>query len=276
MPIAGDYYCNVCMMPFEDNAHLQRHLGSNKHINTLLKKRGINIDEVDMDEIVDITKLSREELRQYVRNTDRYKELCGEVVDKWNGLWNRIREIDRIIGKELVCTRDGDGSGDEADDYESRVKANLYIDPTIESRVPIPVELSFEERRSLLEEKELLICQCNDMERGSKGDQIGKATTYAFETTVKELRAEYQVFEKSKEKRLEKEKKEAERQAEKDRKEAERQAEKDRKEAERQAEKDRKEAERQAEKDRREADRKRRQDMTTAILQARMIGLLNQ
>ena len=243
---AGHYYCDVCMMPFEDNAHLQRHLGTNKHTNTLIKKRGGNIDEVDMDEVVDIAKLTKQELRDYVRNSDRYKELCGEVVDKWNGLWNRIREINKIIGREIACQREGDGSGDEADDYESRVKANMYIDPT--SEVAIIVELSCEERCSLLEEKEMLVCQSNDLERGSKGDQIGKATAYAFETIVKELRAEYVVFEKSKEKRLEKAKKEAERQAEKDRK----------------------DAERQQEKDRKDADRKRREEMSRMILQARM------
>ena len=255
MPTAGHFDCDVCVMPFEDNAHLQRHLGTNKHVNTLIKKRGGNIDELDMDQIVDITKLTKQELRDYVKNTNRYKELCGEVVDKWNSLWNRIREINKILGHEVVCTREGDGSGDEADDWEKRVKSNLFINGTM--------ELTCEERCSLLEEKEMLVCQNNELTQGSKGDQLAKMTEYAFETTIKELRTEYLGYVKAKDRISERTKKDAERQAEKDKK-----------EAERQQEKDRKDAERQQEKDRKDEARRKKEELTMMILQAK-IGMLN-
>ena len=259
MPTAGNFYCDVCMMPFEDNYKLQRHLGTNKHVNTLIKKRGGNIDEVDMDEIVDIAKLTKQELKDYINNTDRYKELIEDAYAEKDKAFSRNVEITNILGEEDHSVEaDGDGSDDES--ITRRTVQRLT-----------KCKLSSDERYELLNEQEIL--QKQTIPKLQK--QLLEIVIASREVVLKELRAEYMVFEKSKEKRLEKEKKEAERQAEKDRKDADRQAEKDRKEAERQYERDRKDAERQAERDRRDADRKRREDMTKAILQARM-GLLNQ
>jgi hypothetical protein len=239
------------MMPFEDNSHLQRHLGTNKHTNTLITKRGIKIDEVDMDEIVDITKLSQEELNQYVKNTDRYNELfhCNDVIQRFTNMNKRKAEINDILGEEQRSYRsinedDPNNSGDDDDDkITSRATFNFPQS-----------QLDIEERRILLDEKETIfirICEMNGLYGGE--DKIVKIRNYAFETVVKELRTEYLTFLKMKEKRLEKERKDAEKQA---------------KEDERQAEKDK----RQAEKD--EA-RRKKDAMNMLILQAKL-GMLKQ
>jgi hypothetical protein len=65
----------------------------------------------------------------------------------------------------------------------------------------------------------MILAANNDFHHGPKGDQLRSIITAARETVIKELRTEYQVFLKAKEKRLEKDRKEAEkdkRQAEKD------------------------------------------------------------
>jgi hypothetical protein len=251
MPKAGHFYCDVCMMPFEDNAHLQRHSGTNKHINTLLKKRGINIDEVDMDEIVDISKLSQEELKQYVINTDRFNELyhCNDVIQRFTNMQKRKDEINDILGEEQrsyksINEDDPNNSGDDDDDkITSRATFNFPQS-----------QLDIEERRILLDEKETLFIRIYEMNGLYGGeDKIVKIRNYAIETVIKELRTEYLTFIKMKEKRLEKERKDAEKQA---------------KEDERQAEKDK----RQAEKD--EA-RRKKDAMNMMILQAKL-GMLNQ
>jgi hypothetical protein len=247
MPTAGHFYCDVCVMPFEDNAHLQRHLGTNKHVNTLIKKRGGNIDELDMDEVVNIDKLTKQELRDYVKNTNRYKELIEDVIAEKEKAFSRRHEITYILGDEDTSIEgDGDGSDDES---ITRRKVQRLT----------KCKLSCDERYDLLNEQVILDNQI--IPKLLK--RWGEIVVEARELVLKELRAEYLVFQKAKERRLEREKKEAERQADKDKK-----------DAERQAEKDRKEAERQQEKDRKEADRKRREEMSRMILQAK-IGMLN-
>jgi hypothetical protein len=219
------------MMPFEDNAHLQRHLGTNKHVNTLLKKRGINIDEVDMDEIVDITKLSQEELKEYVRNTDRYNELTVDVIVEKDRAFERYNEIDKILGEQdhsVEC--DDSGSDDEA---ITRRKCKRLT----------KCKLSCDERFDISNEQ--LILREQTIPRLMK--KWGETVITAREIVLKELRTEYLTFLKMKEKRLEKERKESE---------------KDRKEAEKQAEKDK----RQAEKD---EERRRKNELAMLILQAK-------
>lgn len=209
MPSAGHFYCDVCMMPFEDNAHLKTHLGTNKHVNTLIKKRGINIDEVDMDEIVDITKLSREELIQYIESTDRFKELCGHDVVAHQMRRERLIEIDDLTGRELMY--DLKNSSDK-DGYEGNYEERAQI------RFPY-TKVSVYEIPILLEEKDMIKAINNDFQHGLKGDQLKSIIFSARETVIRELKTEYQVFLKAKEKRLEKDRKEAEkdkRQAEKD------------------------------------------------------------
>ena len=205
----GHFYCDICMMPFEDNAHLRIHLGTNKHINTLIKKRGINIDEVDMDEVVDITKLTPDELREYVYATDRFKELCGPSVVAHEQRRERLREIDELIGRELMydLKNSSDKDGYQGN-YEER--AEIRFEEAKVSKYEIPL---------LLEEKDMILASNNDFQHGPKGDQLVSIITTARETVIKELRTEYLTFLKMKDKRLEKERKEAEkdkRQAEKD------------------------------------------------------------
>jgi hypothetical protein len=201
------------MMPFEDNYKLQRHLGTNKHTNTLLKKRGVNIDEVDMDEIVDITKLTKQELHDYVRNSDRYKELIEDVVAEKDRAFSRASEIDNVLGEQdFSVEADGDGSDD---DSITRRKVQRLT----------KCKLSCDERYDLLNEQVII----REQTIPKLLRQCGEIGITAKEVILKELRAEYLVFQKAKERRLEREKKEAERQAEKDKKDAERQQEKDRK-----------------------------------------------
>jgi hypothetical protein len=205
----GHFYCDVCMMPFEDNAHLRTHLGTNKHINTLLKKKGVNIDEVDMDEVVDISKLSREELVEYIDSTDRFKELCGKDVVAHQMRRERLIEIDDLIGRELMY--DLKNSSDK-DGYEGNYEERAHL------RFPY-AKVSVYEIPLLLEEKDMLLAANNDFQLGPKGDQLRSIKTTARETVIKELRTEYIAFIKAKEKRMEKDRKEAEkdkRQAEKD------------------------------------------------------------
>ncbi len=234
---AGHYYCDVCMMPFEDNAHLQCHLGTNKHINTLLKKRGVNIDEVDMDEVVNIDKLTKQELQDYVRNTNRYKELIEDVVAEKDRAFSRYEEITNILGEQdFSVDADGDGSDDES---ITRRKVQRLT----------KCRLSCDERFDILNEQLIL----REQTIPKLLQKWGEIVITAREIVLKELRAEYLVFLKAKEKRLEKEKKEAERQAEKDRK----------------------DAERQQEKDRKDEVRRKKEEVTMLILQAKL-GMLKQ
>lgn len=205
----GHFNCDVCMMPFEDNYKLQRHLGTNKHVNTLINKRGGNIDEVDIDEVVDITKLTPDELRDYVYATDRFKELCGPSIVAHEQRRARLSEIDELIGRELMydLNNSSDKDGYEGN-YEER--AQLRFTEAKVSKYEIPL---------LLEEKDMILAANNDFHHGPKGDQLRSIRTTARETVIKELRSEYNAFIKAKEKRLEKDRKEAEkdkRQAEKD------------------------------------------------------------
>ena len=204
----GHFYCDVCMMPFEDNYKLQRHLGTNKHVNTLINKRGGNIDEVDIDEVVDITKLTPDELRDYVYATDRFKELCGPSIVAHEQRRARLSEIDELIGRELMydLKNSSDKDGYEGN-YEER--AQLRFTEAKVSKYEIPL---------LLEEKDMILAANNDFHHGPKGDQLVSIRTNARETVIKELRSEYNAFMKAKEKRVERDRKEADRQAEKDRK----------------------------------------------------------
>ena len=221
---SGDYYCDICALRFEDNYHLQRHLSTSRHTNTLLKQRGITIDEVDMDEIVNINILSKDELRQYIKNTERYKELTVDVITEKDRAFGRVAEIDKILGEQdhsVEC--DDSGSDDEA---ITRRKCKRLT----------KCKLSYDERYELANEQDVLRTSLY-----AHNQKAFETDQKARETVLKELKKEYELYLKIKDKRLEVERKEAERQADKDRKDAEKERKEHQRAIERQQENIRKE-----------------------------------
>jgi hypothetical protein len=222
---SGDYYCALCALRFEDNYHLQRHLSTSRHTNTLLKQRGITIDEVDMDEIVNINILSKEELKQYIKNTERFKELTEEVIAEKDRVFDRVAEISKLLGDIDYSVEDSE-SDDGGDSTNYLGQAVKYTE----------CKLSTDEICDMIEEREMLLTRYPS--------ELAKAFDIeqkARETVLKELKKEYELYLKAKDKRLEVQRKEAERQADKDRKEAEKQRKEHQRAIERQQENIRKE-----------------------------------
>jgi hypothetical protein len=177
-----------------------------------------------MDEIVNINILSKDELRQYIKNTERYKELTVDVITEKDRAFGRVAEIDKILGEQdhsVEC--DDSGSDDEA---ITRRKCKRLT----------KCKLSYDERYELANEQDVLRTSLY-----AHNQKAFETDQKARETVLKELKKEYELYLKIKDKRLEAERKEAERQADKDRKDAEKERKEHQRAIERQQENIRKE-----------------------------------